>query len=121
MCIRIYYQYNPGRIQTCTVNIHYLLQVADSIQSLGPVWCYWAFPMEHCCSFIGTSVKSRRFPYTNIAHRICNTTQLKIICNLYSLHGRLSFKDLEAPNEEDVHDAEQISDCKYKDISSLLH
>ncbi|KAK0221124.1 hypothetical protein EDD85DRAFT_960290 [Armillaria nabsnona] len=44
---RIYYQYSPERLSMCTLNIHALLHVADNIEASGPVWAYWAFPMEH--------------------------------------------------------------------------
>lgn len=110
---RIYYQYDARRMQTCPVNVHYLLHVADSIQYIGPVWCYWAFPMERYCSFIGASVKSRRFPYTNLARRIRDVAQLQVIRDLYGLHGSLSFnKPSPAEGEDDAGTAEQLPECK---------
>ena len=112
---RIYYQYDAQRLQTCPVNVHYLLHVADSIQYIGPVWCYWAFPMERYCSFIGASVKSRRFPYTNLARRIRDVAQLRVIRDLYGLHGSLGFnKSSPIEGEEDVGSADILPDCKYK-------
>ncbi|KAB5587541.1 Transposase family Tnp2 protein [Ceratobasidium theobromae] len=111
---RIYYQYNPSRIQTCTVNLHYLLHIADSVELLGPVWCYWTFPMERFCSYVGASVKSRRFPYANIVRRIRDVTQLRIIRDLYHLQGELSFKPIKPlmDTDEDCKDAEKLPDCK---------
>ncbi|KEP49798.1 transposase family Tnp2 protein [Rhizoctonia solani 123E] len=88
---KFYYQHNPARMQTCTVNIHYLLHVADCIEYLGPVWCYWSFPMERFCSFVGGVVKSRRFPFENIARRIRDTAQLQVVRHLYGLHDKLTF------------------------------
>ncbi|KAF8601142.1 hypothetical protein BDV93DRAFT_533718 [Ceratobasidium sp. AG-I] len=83
---RIYYQHDPSRLQTCPVNMHYLLHVAECIESMGPLWCYWAFPMERFCSYLGASVRNRRFPYVNIARRIRDTMTLKIIRESYDLH-----------------------------------
>ncbi|KAF8596672.1 hypothetical protein BDV93DRAFT_425113, partial [Ceratobasidium sp. AG-I] len=60
-----------------------LLHIADSIQRHGPVSCYWSYPMERYCSFVGASVKSRRFPYTNIARRIRDTIHLRICREIY--------------------------------------
>lgn len=112
--VRIYYQYNPSRIQTCTVNLHYLLHIADSVELLGPVWCYWTFPMERFCSYVGASVKSRRFPYANIVRRIRDVTQLRIIRDLYHLQGELSFKPIKPlmDTDKDCKDAEKLPDCK---------
>ncbi|CCO35605.1 hypothetical protein BN14_09723 [Rhizoctonia solani AG-1 IB] len=74
----IYYQHDPDRMQVCTTNVHYLLHIVESIERLGPLPGYWAFPMERYCSFIGASVKSRRFPYANIARRVCDVARLCI-------------------------------------------
>ncbi|KAL5635302.1 hypothetical protein ACGC1H_004176 [Rhizoctonia solani] len=99
---KYYYQYNPTRMQTCTVNIHYLLHVADCIEYLGPVWCYWSFPMERFCSFVGGVVKSRRFPFENIARRIRDTAQLQVIRHLYGLHNTLSFLRPDRKEDDDL-------------------
>lgn len=114
MC-RIYYQSNPKRLQTCPINVHYLLHIADSIQFQGPVWCYWAYPMERFCSFIGASVKSRRFPYTNIARRIRDTIYLRICRERYGLHDEITFGQTQASTDQtrnnELEDAEQLPDC----------
>ncbi|KAF8597325.1 hypothetical protein BDV93DRAFT_453158 [Ceratobasidium sp. AG-I] len=99
---RYYYQYNPSRLQTCPVNLHYLLHLADSIKQMGPVWCYWAFPMERYCSFLGAAVKSRRFPFANIARRIQDVCTLRIIRERYSLHEELNLK--KAVHDQDISD-----------------
>ncbi|KAB5591793.1 hypothetical protein CTheo_4785 [Ceratobasidium theobromae] len=105
----LYYQHNPERMQTCPVNLHYLLHIADSIQFLGPVWTYWAFPMERYCSFIGASVKSRRYPYANIARRIRDVTQLKVIREIYDLHNIIQFGRTRALGEEkEISKAERV-------------
>lgn len=43
---RIYYQLSEDRVSACPLTVHALLHIADSIEAMGPVWCYWAFPME---------------------------------------------------------------------------
>ncbi|CCO31180.1 hypothetical protein BN14_05215 [Rhizoctonia solani AG-1 IB] len=97
----IYYQHDPQRVQVCTTNIHYLLHIVDSIERLGPLPGYWAFPMERYCSFIGASVKSRRFPYANIARRVCDVAQLSMIRQIYNLNDMITFGQTRASTEED--------------------
>jgi hypothetical protein len=112
LAFRLYYQHNPARIQTCPVNLHYLLHLADSIQQAGPAWCYWAFAMERYCSFLGASVKSRRFPFANIARRIRDVTNLHIIREHYSLHPELNIK--KAALAQDLADFIPGEDCEFK-------
>ncbi|CAE6442787.1 unnamed protein product [Rhizoctonia solani] len=98
---QIYYQFDEDRLQTCPVNIHYLLHVADSLEYMGPLWCYWAYPMERFCSFIINSVKSRRYPYANIDERILNRARLKIILHKYRLIDQEPFVGHQQPNESE--------------------
>ncbi|KAF8685506.1 Transposase family tnp2 [Rhizoctonia solani] len=70
-----YLTFDKNQLQTCPVNVHYLLHVADSIEYMGPIWCYWAFPMEQFCSFVVNSVKSQQYPYANIDKRTPFTGQ----------------------------------------------
>lgn len=120
----MYYQYDSDRLQTCPVNVHYLLHIVDSIEAIGPVWCYWAYPMERFCSFIGAAVKSRRFPYTNIARRIRDVAQLHIIRELYNLHGVVKFGQTRASTEEDLagelEQADRINECAHKNYLYAL-
>jgi hypothetical protein len=57
---------------------------------MGPVWAYWAFPMERHCGDILRNVKSRRFPYANINKYVTSCAQLMHITLLYGLHEKLS-------------------------------
>ncbi|CCO32706.1 hypothetical protein BN14_06769 [Rhizoctonia solani AG-1 IB] len=88
---QIYYQFDEQRLQTCPVNLHYMLHLVDSIEFLGPVWCYWTYPMERFCSYIGKSVKIRRYPYANIDQRVLNRARLQIILWKYRLYGQPPF------------------------------
>ena len=81
----IYYQHDLGRISACPVTIHALLHIADSIKATGPVWCYWAFPMERYCGSLQPAIRSRRFPYASIDRYViedAQVTQIKLIYNV---------------------------------------
>lgn len=82
---RLYYQHDPLRLSTCTVTVHALLHIADSIVALGPVWAYWAFPMERYCGLIRPAIKSRRHPDASLERYIVECAQLTQISLLYNL------------------------------------
>ncbi|KAG6847183.1 hypothetical protein H0H93_009630 [Arthromyces matolae] len=86
----IYYQHDPTRVSTCPVTIHALLHIADSIKFAGPVWCYWAFPMERYCGQLQPAIKSRRFPYASLDRRVTETAQLSQIKVIYDVSAALS-------------------------------
>lgn len=89
---RIYYQYKPKRLQCCGVTIHALLHIADSIEATGPVWCYWAFPMERYCGVLRRAIRSHRFPYASLARFVCETAQLTQIANAYDISSTLALR-----------------------------
>ena len=63
---RLYYQHDPERVSCCPLTIHALLHIAPTIRAMGPVWAYWAFPMEQHCSDILHHIQSWQFPYASI-------------------------------------------------------
>lgn len=86
------------------MTVHALLHIAPTIRAMGPVWAYWAFPMERYCGDIGRNIKSRRFPYATINKYITSQAQLTHVTLLYGLHDQLSLrpprsddKDLQLP------------------------
>jgi hypothetical protein len=79
------------------------------MEYIGPPWCYWAYPMERFCSFIGASVKSKRYPYANIGKRILYRAELQIIICRYNLHGTPDFSRQRRRNEAE--DADTQEDC----------
>ena len=79
-------------MSTCPVTIHALLHIADSIKTCGPVWCYWAFPMERYCNRLKPAIKSRRFPYAAIDRYVLEDAQLTQIKAIYNLVDELSLK-----------------------------
>ena len=50
---------------------------------------------------VGASVKSRQFPYANIAHRLLDMAQLQTAREIYDLHGLISFGQTPASSEGD--------------------
>lgn len=89
---RLYYQYDPACISTCPVTIHTLLHIADSIEAMGPVWCYWAFPIEQYCGKLQPSIQSRRFPYHSLDRFVLESAQLTQPQTLYKLHDELALR-----------------------------
>ncbi|KAI0268891.1 hypothetical protein BC834DRAFT_952266 [Gloeopeniophorella convolvens] len=93
---RIYYQFNLNRLPVCTLPIHALLHLADNITQMGPVWCYWAFPMERFCGSLLPAVKSRKHPYICLNHRVRDIAQLNQIKLLYNLTDQLDLSEQRA-------------------------
>ncbi|THU76276.1 hypothetical protein K435DRAFT_705157 [Dendrothele bispora CBS 962.96] len=87
---RFYYQYDAQRLPTCPVTIHALLHIAPSIKGTGPVWCYWAFPMERYCGKIQPAIQNRRFPYACLARHVLEDARLTQIKSIYNVAETLS-------------------------------
>ncbi|KIY51358.1 hypothetical protein FISHEDRAFT_37513 [Fistulina hepatica ATCC 64428] len=86
---RIYYQHDPQRAAVCTLNVHALLHIADSIELCGPVWCYWAFPMERYCCSLQPALRSRRFPWASLDRFVVEQAQLTQVKWLYNIAEEL--------------------------------
>ena len=74
------------------MTVHALLHIADGIDACGPVWAYWAFPMERYCGRLQRAIRSRRFPWSNLDEHVLATAQIKQVGLRYSLEHELSFK-----------------------------
>jgi hypothetical protein len=74
--------------------------------------------MERFCSFVGGVVKSRRFPFENIARRIRDTAQLQVIRHLYGLHDTLSFlkTDHETDHDPEADGIDIFPECEYLEL-----
>ena len=59
---------------------------------MGPVWCYWAFPMERYCGILRPAIRSRRFPYASLDRFITESAQLTQIKAVYNLSQELSLQ-----------------------------
>jgi hypothetical protein len=69
----------------CTVTIHALLHIADSIETCGPVWVSWAYPMERFCGKLQRAVKGRRYVWASIdnwALRSAQAAHIRIFFHL---------------------------------------
>lgn len=76
---------------------------------MGPMWCFWAFVMERFCGSLVPAVKSRKYPFTSLAHRIRDVAQLSQIKLLYGLTAEL---DLSA-GKEMVDTGLVLDDCEF--------
>lgn len=88
---RLYFKHQLDRLSTCPLTVHALLHIADGIEAMGPVWVYWAFPIERFCGKIGRMIKSRRMPFKNLDNRLVLSTQLTAVKHMYDLHEKLDF------------------------------
>ena len=90
---------NQPTFSCCPLTVHVLLHITPTIQVMGPVWTYWAYPMERYCSGILHHVQSHWFPYTSINKYVTSHVQLTQISLLYNLD-----KDGPRPShDQDVH------------------
>lgn len=88
----MYYQYDPDRLATCPLTVHALLHIADGIEECGPVWAYWAFPMERYCGALQPAIKSRRYPYPSIDAHVVASAQLTQVKLRFNLEDELSLR-----------------------------
>ncbi|KAF8977094.1 hypothetical protein BDQ17DRAFT_1395011 [Cyathus striatus] len=91
---RFYYQKDPARLATCPVMTHALLHIAEGICAMGPVWCYWAFPMERYCGKLQPVICSCCFPYGSLGHFVVEDAQLTQIKTVYDVADELSFQPI---------------------------
>jgi hypothetical protein len=87
----LYYRLDPRCASVCPVTIHALLHIAKDIRISGPVWAYWAFPMECFCGHIQRAIRSRCYPWTEIDNYVKHQSQLRIITLRYNLDDQLNF------------------------------
>lgn len=60
---------------------------------MGPVWCYWAFPMERYCGALGRANLNPRFPFVSLDRRVLEVAQLSQIKFMYNLTNTLDLND----------------------------
>jgi hypothetical protein len=81
----IYFQNDVDRMSICPLTIHALLHIAPGIKFCGPVWCYWAFPMDRYCGSPQPGIRSLRFPWVSIDRYLIETAQLTQIKTIYNI------------------------------------
>ena len=80
------------------------IHIGWSIRETGPVWTYWAFPMERHCNSLLPSIRSRRHPYASINTFVTATAQLDQIRLKFNAQQILRLKPEErAPKNTFVH------------------
>jgi hypothetical protein len=89
----MYYQHNPDRISACPLTVHALLHIAPCIKATGPVWCYWAFPMERYCGVLQPAIRNRRFPFASLDRHVLEEAQLTQVGAIYDKAEELSLKE----------------------------
>lgn len=87
-----YYENKALRLRACTLPIHALLHLADDIETMGPVWCYWAFPMERYCGALARANKSRSYPYESLNRHVLQVAQLSQIKLTFGLTETLDLR-----------------------------
>ncbi|CAE7076308.1 unnamed protein product [Rhizoctonia solani] len=100
---RLYYRHAANRLRVCTLPIHSLLHIADDIEAMGPVWCYWAFPMERFCGALGRANLNPRFPFASMDRRVLEVAQLAQIKCIYNLFEALDLGDRKHAIARGVH------------------
>jgi hypothetical protein len=60
---------------------------------MGPVWCYWAFPMEQLCGALGRANLNPRYPFVSMDCRVLEVAQLAQIKYMYNLFEMLDLGD----------------------------
>jgi hypothetical protein len=94
-------------VSTCPVTIHALLHIADGIEAMGPVWAYWAFPMERFCGKLLRCI--RHHPFKNIDYYILAVAQLYQIKNRYNTHKELVLGPKKGANSPEF----AVEKCKH--------
>ena len=76
----------------CPLMIHALLHIGPSIRAIGPVWAYWAFPMERYCGTLSCNIKSRCYPFISLNTYVCASMHLTQVQSVYNLFNELCFE-----------------------------
>jgi hypothetical protein len=77
---------------------------------MGPVWCYWAFPMERFCGSLQPAIQSRRYPYASLNRFISESSQLRQIVQLYDDSEALALRPATDPP---VHGGLSLPQCMF--------
>ena len=94
----------------CPLTIHALLHIADSIEMVGPVWTYWAFPMERYCGSLQPAIRSRRYPYASLNRYVLDRARYEHLKLVYPSLDQV-FR-LEPPGTRTVAGPVSIEGCE---------
>ncbi|QRV85581.1 Transposase family tnp2 [Ceratobasidium sp. AG-Ba] len=90
---KLYYREKSDRLRACTLPIHALLHIADDIRNMGPVWAYWAFPMERFNGSLAHANLNCRFVWASLDRHLLEVTQLSQIKLIFGLKDALSLEE----------------------------
>ncbi|KAG8830259.1 hypothetical protein FRC17_005140 [Serendipita sp. 399] len=76
---RLYFRFDYDRLPACPLTIHALLHLANDTRNAGPLSRVWEFVTERIMGFIGRSVKSRRYPFSQISQTLKMMEQMKTV------------------------------------------
>ncbi|RIB11190.1 hypothetical protein C2G38_127932 [Gigaspora rosea] len=83
---KTYYRQEQIRLPAMKICLHYLLHLVDTIETNGPCWSTWQFPIERLCGMLMPLVQSKLHPYNNLANQIIlreRLNHLRFIENIY--------------------------------------
>jgi len=122
---RLYHKNDPTWLSACPLTVYALLHIAWGIRVAGPVWTYWAYPMERHCNTLLLSIKSRCHPYASINSFVTATAQLDQIWLLYDIYEALHLDPNKKEGSKLVHNlctfglSSGCSSSKFKKIHSI--
>ena len=112
---RLYYQYLPALLATCPLTVHALLHIADGFEACGPVWAYWASPMERYCARLQRAVlNSHRHLYVTL-NKFAEDVMLMQIKMQYNLFDEVNFTDQKTEGK-----GHSVPNCKLSHILYYL-
>ena len=88
------------------------MHIPNTIIALGPVWAYWAFPMERYCGLIRPAIKSRKNADASLERYIIECAQLAQISLIYNLHDEIHALHPRPPVMLPRHSLSNIDGCK---------
>lgn len=82
---RLYYGDLPEHLHVCTSQVHALLHIPHFLRVWGPMWLYWAYPMERIVGSLDNAARSRIHPYSSLQRSILLREQLHNIPRLWDM------------------------------------
>jgi hypothetical protein len=93
MVYRYYYRYKIGRISTCPLTMHAIIHLVSSTRHAGPLSCIWEYITERFMGKIARSIKSRQYPFSQLAETVKKGEQIKVLAIKYGLEKELFLTD----------------------------
>jgi len=111
---RLYYRYDEDRLPACPLTIHAFIHIPNDTRNAGPLSRIWEFVTERIMGLIGRSIKSKRYPFSQLAKSMKKMEQLKLVAMKYEL-----WDFLKLDNRRRNWDKLQGDEIMYPDISKF--